>query len=271
MSLLKASSLSRLGTASLAGYALLFVTFLLAPIVIVVLTSFTPHNIVAVSFDGISLRWYERIWNYRPFMDSLVTSLVLALSATSLAILLAVPAALGLVRSTSRFADAVTSFLLSPIAVPPLVIGLSSLYFLASIGVGTSFLALLITHTVTSVPYILRTVAAACKGLSPSYGEAASVLGANGWQAFSCVTLPLILPGIFAGALFSFLVSLDNLGLSFFFGSAQASTLPVVMLSYLENQFDPAIAAISCVQMIIAMALLLIIEKAYGLRALITQ
>lgn len=260
-----------MSTTLLAGYTLLFVVFLLAPIVIVVLTSFTPHNIVAVPTDGLSLRWYERTLTYRPFMASLRTSLILAFLATAMAVVLAVPAALALARQTGRLAGGISAFLLSPIAVPPLVIGLSSLYFLSSIGIGTSFLALLIVHTVTSVPYILRTVLASYIGLSPSLSEAASILGAGRWQVFRFVTLPLIMPGIFAGALFSFLISLDNVGLSFFFGSAQATTLPVVMLSYLENQFDPSIAAISCVQMLIAVVLLFLIEKVYGLRPLIAQ
>ncbi len=258
----------RLPDMALGTYVILFVAFILAPIVIVVLASFTPHLAVAVSFDGVSLRWYRRIWEYRPFADSLVTSLVLALASTFCAAVLAVPAALGLARSDGRLAGMASSFLLSPLAVPPLVIGLSSLYFLSHIGLGVSFTALLITHTVTSVPYVMRTVVASCKGLSGSYAEAASVLGANPWKTFIHVTFPLILPGIFAGALFSFLISMDNLGLSLFFGSARISTLPVVMLSYLENQFDPSIAAISTVQMLIAVVLLVVVEKIYGLRAL---
>nr|WP_254898760.1 ABC transporter permease subunit [Paraburkholderia atlantica] len=81
--------------------------------------------------------------------------------------------------------------------------------------------------------------------MNPGFGEAGSVLGASIWRRFWHVTLPLISPGVFAGALFSVLISLDNLGVSYFFGSANTTTLPVVMLSYLQNQFDPSIAAIS--------------------------
>ncbi len=258
----------RVCDAALAVYIALFVIFLLAPIVIVVMTSFTPGETVAVSLDGMSLRWYRRFLEYRPFTDSLVTSLMIAALATVFAILLAVPAALGIATSRSRLANAVTSFLLSPIAVPPLVVGLSSLYYLSELGIGNSFVALLITHTCVSVPYVLRTTIAACRNLDPRFGEAASVLGASAWQRFAHVMLPLISPGVFAGALFSVLISLDNLGVSYFFGSATTTTLPVVMLSYLQNQFDPSIAAISTVQMLIAIVLLVVVEKIYGLRAI---
>lgn len=258
----------RLGSGVAAVYIALFVVFLLAPIVIVVLASFTPGESVAVPLDGLSLRWYRRFLEYKPFTDSLVTSLIVAGVATVFAILLAVPAALGLANSRSRLGNAASSFLLSPIAVPPLVVGLSSLYYLSELGIGNSLVALLITHTCVSVPYVLRTTIASCKNLNPGYGEAASVLGASVWQRFWHVTLPLISPGIFAGALFSVLVSLDNLGVSYFFGSANTMTLPVVMLSYLQNQFDPSIAAISTVQMLIAIGFLLAVDKIYGLRAI---
>jgi putative spermidine/putrescine transport system permease protein len=247
-------------------YMMAFVIFLLAPIVIVVLASFTPGDALAVSVDGISLRWYRRFLEYRPFTDALITSLVLALLATALAACLAVPAAIAFARAESRAGMAVTAFLLSPLAVPPLVIGLSSLYYLSEIGIGNSFVALLITHTCVSLPYVLRTAVAACRNVSTTYGEAASVLGATTWQRFRYVTLPLILPGVCAGALFSVLISLDNLGVSYFFGTANITTLPVVMLSYLQNQFDPSIAAVSTVQMVIAVALLLGVERLAGLK-----
>lgn len=265
----------RAATAAAWAYALFVVTFfvfIIAPIAVVVLVSFTPGNSLNVPFDGWSLRWYHRIWEYKPFGDSLLTSLLLALLATLLAVLLAVPGALYLGRAKSgTAAAAITTFLLAPIAIPALVIGFSLLYFLSSIGVGVSFMALLLAHTVVSVPYVMRTCLAVYHNVGLHYEEAASVLGANSLQAFRTVTLPLIAPGIFAGGLFSILVSLDNLAVSYFFGTANVTTLPVVMLSYMQNQFDPAIAAISTVQMVITVVLLLIVEKTYGLRALTTQ
>jgi putative spermidine/putrescine transport system permease protein len=262
---------SRASVGLLKLFTLMFFIALIAPIVIVVLVSFSPDESLAIPVADVSLRWYRRLWEYRSFVDSLMTSLYLALSSSFIAILIAVPAALGVGNSRSRAATALTTFLLAPIAIPALVIGLSLLYFLSNIGIGVSFMALLIAHTVVSVPYVMRTTLATYKNTRASYREAASVLGADSWQTFRYVTLPLIAPSVFAGALFSILVSLDNLGVSYFFGTANVTTLPVVMLSYLQNQFDPAIAAVSTVQMAITIVLLLIVEKTYGLRALTTQ
>jgi putative spermidine/putrescine transport system permease protein len=249
-------------------YVVVFVIFILAPIVSVVVVSFSTASFITFPVPGWGLRWYWRIIEYRPFIESLVTSIELALAAASLGALLGVPAALALARSRSAGAALLANLLLAPISVPAIVLGFSLLYFLAGIGFGISFLSLLIAHTVASIPYIVRTVLATYRGVQPSLEEAASILGASRWQVLRHTTLPLIRPGIFAGALFAVLTSLDNLPLSFFFGSASTNTLPVVMLSYMENQFDPSIAAISTVQMLIAILCLLALDKVYGIERL---
>ncbi|WP_459615080.1 ABC transporter permease [Bordetella sp. 2513F-2] len=261
----------RWGWALLALYTALFFIFVFAPIAVVVAVSFTAEQGVQFPYRGTSFQWYVRLWEYKPFVDSLLTSLYLAMASALAAIVLAVPAALYLGRSQGAAATAIASFLLAPIAIPALVIGMSLLYFLSAIGIGVSFTALFITHTVVSISYVMRTTLAVYRSVSHSLAEAAAVLGASPWRTFAHVTLPLIAPGIFAGSLFAILVSLDNLALSYFFGTANVTTLPVVMLSYMQNQFDPAIAAISTVQMAISIILLLIVEKTYGLRALTTQ
>jgi putative spermidine/putrescine transport system permease protein len=249
-------------------YMALFMVFIMAPIVSVVVVSFSSSSFIVFPMPGLSLRWYQRIIAYRPFIDSLIVSIELALSSAVCGVALGVPAALALARSRRVGAEIVSNFLLAPVSVPAIVLGFALLYFLAGIGFGISFLSLLIAHTVVAIPYIVRTVLATYRTLSPSLEEAASILGASRWQVLRHTTLPLIRPGMFAGALFAVLTSLDNLPLSFFFGSASTNTLPVVMLSYMENQFDPSIAAISTVQMLIAMLCLLLLDRVYGIQRL---
>ena len=262
-----AAAIRRQGaTWALGAFVVLFFAFMLAPILIVVVVSFTSVNYVAFPITGFSLRWFWRIVEYRPFLDSLLVSIELALASTACAGVIGVPAALALVRSRAPFANAVSTFLLSPLSMPLIVLGLAFLFFLSALGTGVSFLSLLISHTVVGLPYIVRTVAGVYRGLSTDYEESASILGANRMQIFWYVTLPLIRPGIFAGSLFSVLISFDNLPVSYFFGSAQTNTLPVVMLSYLEHQFDPSIAALSSVQMALAVLALLVVERVYGLK-----
>ena len=251
--------------ALLFGFVVLFFVFMLAPILVVVVISFTSAGFAAFPIPGWSLRWFARIFEYQPFVDALFVSFALAIVATALSCLIGIPASLYLARSNARWANALTTFLLSPLSMPMIVIGFASLFFLSRIGIGVSFTALVITHTVVCLPYILRTVTAVYRGIPRSYEEAARILGASPVVTFREVTLPLIRSGIAAGCLFSFLTSFDNLPVSYFFASAQTNTLPVVMLSYMEHQFDPSIAALSTLQLVLAIVALVIADRVYGI------
>jgi len=255
----------RIPQALLLGYVLVFFVFLLAPIFFVVLVSFSDAAFITFPVTDFSLRWYYRLLEYTPLLASLWFSLKLAAASAILAAILGVPAALALARSTSRVADVVSTFLLAPLSIPMILLGVALLYYLSAMGLGLSFISLLIAHTVVSIPYVVRTVVAVYRSVGRDYEESAAILGASNRQIFTYITLPLIGSGIFSGMLFAILISLDNLSLSLFFGSAQTNTLPVVMLSYLQNQFDPAIAAIGSVQMAIAFVVLLMIERTVGL------
>ncbi|SDR63458.1 putative spermidine/putrescine transport system permease protein [Rhizobiales bacterium GAS113] len=259
---------SDLTRGALSLFVLLFFVFLVAPILIVVIVSFSSQSYVGFPLTGLSLKWYWRIWEYRPFIDSMITSTELALASAFCGAVLAVPAAIGLSRSDSSAAAALVSFLMSPLSVPAVMLGFALLYYLSWMGFGVSFLSLLIAHTIIAIPYILRTVIAGYRGMGPTCEEAARSLGAGPLRCFWHVTFPLVRPSIFAGALFAVLISFDNLPISFFFGNASTNTLPVVMLSYLQNQFDPAIAAIGTAQMGLAFVLLIVVERIYGLKAL---
>jgi len=100
--------------------------------------------------------------------------------------------------------------------------------------------------------------------MPPGQEEAAKVLGANAIKVFYEITLPMIRPGVFSGCLLAILTSIDNLPISYFFGSARTNTLPVVMLSFLQNQFDPSIAAVSSIQLVIAVVALGLVQKLTG-------
>jgi putative spermidine/putrescine transport system permease protein len=258
----------RYGVIALALYVLLFLGFIAAPIVSVVVVSFSTASFIAFPIPGFTLRWYWRILEYKPFIDALIVSGEVAVLSTLFGTVLGVLAALALARSRTAAAAIVSNLLLAPVTVPAIVLGLALLYFLSSLSLGISFTALLIAHTVAGIPYIVRTVLSVYRSIPPDLEEAAAILGASRWQTLIHTTLPLVRPGVFAGGLFAILTSLDNLPLSFFFGSASTNTLPVVMLSYMENQFDPSIAAISTVQMLIAIVVLLIADRVYGIEKL---
>jgi putative spermidine/putrescine transport system permease protein len=152
--------------------------------------------------------------------------------------------------------------------VPSIVLGIAFLIFYGWTGAGLSFTTLLISHVIVTLPYVIRSVAGVYLGVSPTIEEAAKVLGANPWNLFQRVTLPLILPGVMAGAVFSFVMSFDNVPVSIFLVKRDTITLPVYIISYLVHNFNPSIAAISSIQLIFAAFLVFILDRVYGIRRL---
>lgn len=254
---------------ALGLFTVLFAIFTFAPLAIVTVVSFSASQFLSFPIQAWSVHWYGQIIAYRPFIDSFIVSFELAFASTALGALVGVPAAIAIGRRHTGWAAGVAMLLLSPISIPAIVLGFALLYYLSALGFGQSFLSLLLAHATVAVPYVTRTVLAVYRATGPALEEAAFILGASRWSTFRLVTLPLIRPGIFAGGLFAVLISLDNLPLSYFFGSSSTNTLPVVMLSYLQNQFDPSVAAVSTVQMVIALVLLVAVDRVYGVDRLI--
>lgn len=245
-----------------------FLVFILLPMVAVVAVSFSSASFIAFPIPGLSLRWYARAFEYGPFMQSLLVSIELALASAAIGGILGIPAALAIGRSRSAFAGGVSNFLLTPLSMPAIVLGFSLLYYLSALHIESGFPALLIAHSIIAIPYVARTTLSVYRSVPVTHEEAAAVLGAGRAGILRHVILPQVAPGIFTGATFAVLISFDNLPLSYFFGNAHTATLPVVMLSYLENQFDPSIAAISVIQMMIALLALVIIHWFYGIQRL---
>lgn len=250
------------------AYLWLFFGFIFAPIIIVIVVSFQEGAFVSFPIQGFSLQWVEKAVSYKPFTDSLVTSFQIATLSTVLAILLGTPAALSLAKRESRWADVIVTILLSPLSVPLIVLGFALLFYLSRAGLGTSFIGLLLAHTLVGLPYIVRTVIAVYRTVGRDLEEAARTLSATRWQVLWHITLPMIRPGLVGGGMLAFLISIDNLPVSYFFTSVTTVTLPVVMLSYIESSFDPSIAALSLIQLLIAFAGLLIVERIWGIHML---
>ncbi len=253
-----------LGRLALGLYTGCFLLLVITPIALVVVASFAPTPFITFPLRGASFQWYVRVLEYRPFMHSLGISVVVAVVSALIGAVFAVPAALPLARSRHPLSHAFVGFLLSPISIPGIVFGFSLLYFLAALSIGPGMLALLIAHSIVAIPYILRTALSVYRTMPPDTEDAAVITGASRLQVLYYVTLPQMRAGVFAGMLFAFLISLDNLPVSFFFGTATTSTLPVVMMSYLQNQFDPSVAAIATIQMLLAVVALLAVDRFYG-------
>jgi putative spermidine/putrescine transport system permease protein len=230
---------------NVVGYAIL-----LLPLLIVVVISFTSGAGVDFPPPGYSLRWFEYIAQRPEFVSGTLNSLVLAVVATVLALVLGILASFGV--------------------VPSLIIGVSLLYFFSTLGFTDAFQRLVLAHLILTVPYTIRSVSATLIGLDPSYEEASRVMGAGSFRTFRKVVLPMIRPGIVVACLFAFIVSFDNFNLSIFLIDGNTVTLPVRIFTYLNFQFDPSIAAISTVLLVATVAVLAIAERTIGLTRLRT-
>ncbi len=249
---------------ALRVYVVLFLLFVVAPLVVVVGVSFEPQALLRFPPDGVSLRWYREVLASGTFTEAAWNSLVVALVATIGSVVLGTPAAYALVRYRFPGRDLAAALLLSPLVVPQLVIGIALLQFFAWIGVGGSLVTLSLGHVLITLPYVVRTLSANIVGLDPSVEEAAENLGASRGQVYRLIVLPLVKSGLYAAMLFTFLISFDNAVISLFLVSARTTTLPIAMYTYVEHSLDPSLAAISTLMMLASLVLLLAIRKLGG-------
>ncbi len=234
---------------------------LIFPLIIVVAVSLDPGEYITFPPTGYSTRWYVEMWKNDTFVLAIKNSLIVGVVSSLLAAVLALPAALAISRGGRFVQHWLYPFLLSPFAVPWLVYGLAILFFWSLTGQPLSLSTIILGHTVIAVPYVLRVTLAVLRDMPPNYVRAARVAGANPWQAFFYVVLPYIMPGAVAGISFAFIVSFTNIPVSLFITTAENITLPVAIFNYMVNNFEPMVAAVSVVQVLLIIAVLFATRK----------
>jgi putative spermidine/putrescine transport system permease protein len=262
-----------LGAAALPVYTAtaLVVAFLLAPLVVPVLISFSDTPFVTWPPQGFTLKWYAKILAEPEFTSSFRFSLLLGASATAGALLLGTPAAIGLVRHRFPGRRAVQALLLSPLVFPTLVTGIALLRLSTSTGAQDSLVNLTLGHVLVTLPYVVRTVSASLLLIDPSVEEAARTLGASRLRVFWEVTRPQIMPGLVAGAIFAFVTSFDNYPVSMWLADAVNIPLPLMIFTLTSRFFDPSIAAIAALMILLSVALILLLERITGLQRAMTM
>jgi putative spermidine/putrescine transport system permease protein len=258
------ASSRRLGRIALDGAATITLAYILTPLVFVIWLAFFRQEIPSFPPEGYSLRWFRAIASNDRFVTGFLLSLQLAVVATSIGLLLGMPAALCLSRFRFRGREVASSLMLLPLVVPGIVLGIALYVFHVEVELATglpilgSLGGLVAGHVLIVIPWTVRLVMASLAGLDRSIEEAAQSLGANRFTTFRKVTLPAIRPGVVAAALFGFVSSFGNLEMSLFLVGPGRTTLPIAILQYLEWKIDPTIAAVSVLQIgLIAAAMLL--------------
>ncbi|MFI4987805.1 MAG: ABC transporter permease [Alphaproteobacteria bacterium] len=260
--------MSRNGPVALLFHAL-FVAFVLAPIAIVCVVAFTPEGYLSLPTRGLSLRWFRAIAGNPEFVEAFWTSLWLAALSSTIAVGFSVPSALALARYRFPGREALAALFQSPLMIPQLVLGIAFLRFFSEIGLGGTFTGLVLGHIVIVMPFALRLVLAAATGLNPEIEHAAISLGASWWRTFRRVTLPMILPGLASGWVLAFITSFDEVTMTVFIASPKATTLPVRLFLYIQDNIDPLVAAVSAALIGLTIAAMILLDRLYGLERLL--
>ena len=239
------------------------IIFMLAPLVVIVLGSFTAEEFLSLPFKP-SLRWYGDIVNHPRFLDGFITSLQLGAAAALLATLFGASAAIALARRHIPGSDAIALLLLLPIMVPSVIIGMALLQFFNHLYITSPYATLLIGHMIITLPYVMRTVTASLHVMPRGLEWAGANLGANPWRVIWHLVLPNILPGFIGGLIFAFVVSFDTVTVSIFLLKPSFIPLPVRLYDFVQTGVSPVLAAVSTLLILFTTASVYIAERIAG-------
>lgn len=247
--------------------AVLVMIFLVLPLFVVIVVSFTPTTVMTFPPEGFSLRWYQNAFTSTNmhFLEGLGNSLKIALIATGLDIILGVTAALSVCRYRFKGRDALLNFFTSPIYVPAVAFGFVLLQVFSTFGIMNGPARIFLGHFIIIMPYIIRNTVSVLHVFNWTLEDAAASLGASPVKVFFKITIPLAKPGILAGALLSFLYSFDEVALSSLVSNPKYITLPIRIMNYMEQMFDPTLAAVSTMLIIASVCVIVLMEKFIGL------
>jgi ABC-type spermidine/putrescine transport system permease subunit II len=226
-------------------YGLLCYLFLYVPVIVLAAFSFNDSRVANLPFVGLTLKWYQALFQDYLVIDAFKNSLLVAGVSSVLATAIGTSAAFPLVRSSFRLKETLRVIFILPIMIPGLLIGVALLVFLSSLlGMNLSLFTVIIGHVVLTTPFVILVVTARLLNFDRTLEWAAADLGANPMETFRHVTLPLIMPGVLAGALFAFTLSLDEFVVTLFTIGNQ-STLPMYVFSQVKFGVTPKVNALA--------------------------
>jgi len=244
------------------------VAFLVFPVVLTAVASVNASYFIEFPPRGLSLQWYKNIGAIHRIGEATLISFSIALAAAGTACVLALGAALAIARHPLPGKPAFTAFLMSPVTVPMVAIGIALVQFFIAIDAAFTWWSLAIGHIVLVIAYPVRTLIASLTLSDVSLEEAARSLGASRWRAFRTITLPQLKPGLVSGFLFAFLISFDNYPISIFLVRGDLTTMPIEVFNYISNNFDPTPAAFSTVYIVVISVIIAFAEYRYRIMSI---
>ena len=241
-----------LWAAALAGYAFLYV-----PLLIVIVYSFNDSRLNA-EWVGFTFGWYDKLFHNQDMLLAAANSLLIGLTASAVATVLGTMAGLAMYRYRNRL---LSILVLAPIAIPEILMGVSLLIFFVLLNLTLGLVSVALAHIAFCIGFVAIVVRSRLAGMDESLTEAARDCGASPLNAFRYVTLPLIMPGVIAGALMAFTLSIDDFVITFFTAGAGTVTLPLQIYSMIKIAVTPEVNAVSTLLMLLTLALIIVASK----------
>ncbi|MPZ10738.1 MAG: ABC transporter permease subunit [Kiloniellaceae bacterium] len=242
------------GWSLIRAFTVLVYLFMFLPVAVVVLLAFNANQFGSFPMEGFSVRWFAALWNNDAIVRAFKTSVLLGGLTAVLSTTIGVLASLALVRYDFRGKGLITTAMIAPILVPEVVLAVALLLFLRWLEMPKSFLLLLLGHVIFTLPFVVLIVQARLVAVRREFEEAALSLGANGFQTFREVTLPLIMPAVFAGMIFAFTISFDDITGTLFWKPGGVETVPTQIFAMLRHSISPEINALGAVMVVVTVA-----------------
>ncbi|MBN8868325.1 MAG: ABC transporter permease [Solirubrobacterales bacterium] len=242
--------------------------YLFIPIVIVIVFSFNSEKSLQV-MQGFSFRWYSDFFNDPTLMDSLLTSVQIAVLTMVISTIVGTALAIGLVRAHSGTAKGFNILMLVPLITPEIVAGISALLIFSQLGITLSIWTIVLAHITFSISYVTIVVRGRLATIGTEVEDAAQDLGASKWESVRLVLVPSLWPAIVAAGLLVFALSFDDFVLSFFTTGEDAQPLPVRIWSMIRFGVSPTINAVGTLMMVVsisAVALAVLVPRLFGRR-----
>jgi len=235
--------------------------FLYIPLAVVVIFSFND-SLLNAQWVGFTTQWYRKLLHDEAMLGAAANSLLIALAASSIATVLGTMAGIAMQRWPVGVLRLLPALVLTPVAMPEILLGVSLLLFFRQIlDLTLGLISILIAHITFSIGFVAIIVRARLVGMDESIFEAARDLGASPWRTFRHITLPLILPGIVAGFLMSFTLSIDDFVITFFVAGVGVTTLPLQIYSMIKVAVTPEVNAVSTLLMGLTLTLITLASR----------
>jgi len=230
----------------------LILLFLLLPLVVIIPLSFSPDKYFSFPPTSFSLTWYKSVFSSDKWMSAGLNSLFISTCAMVIATCLGTLAAAGLAKYKSKTTNLVMGLLLLPMLVPVVITGVGIFFLDAYLGIAGTYLSIIIAQALLGLPFVVLTVTATLQGFDQTLIRAALSLGAHPIKAFTSILIPIIMPGVLAGALFAFAISFDEIVITLFLVSPGKETIPVQIFSGIRDSINPEITAIATLLLLIS-------------------